>query len=1607
MPSPTPPPSQGQLPAQAVHRQFATRPTLVSVVFSALNRRIQMRYPTQALDLTKVKLASPIDSGGYALKLLLNIAVDHVLNPKLLDFGPAFDKPCYLTDAPANIDVQDIAKIIDELPSTLYMDYQQALADYWSEFDSHGNSRWEWLGKFLRSQLIATAAQHPDLNSEQRSMLEAVAMWPTLHERLRGSTPATYAYFIETTLTKPGQQATLLTPDLLLVTNKQVVLCGVDGTIAGFDDIDAFSHAWSAKMKHRYEFDTATWRRNEPDGNVFEQQAGLILNQQLEDLANLALQGQNEEILERYLDKLTEPALLVSKVPRATGTTLDKVNDRLPEWLQQAGADDRFAYHRLLQDMAQVMQQNQSRSFNEGIENVHSFSRKALREQMKTDHGDVDPDNVMLDFTLAAGYPGGAGIIEHRRMSLTELAIKNLAGKPSGTVRIYSSGDQALPDWLTQDYLLGSSGLIQRVDIGTTYPHTIREHLLSDSADARRRELLFTRELRVRLPMQALEFKIKRLYGMTTMGYRFVKALLDESPQDRTVNGQEIVLRPLALCRQAHATPDAVENCFIIETRQATAGPHLLYRPLYSDCLHEFATRQALLDAIATPGPLQDSVLEWLPDKVRPIYAEGGIKEPHILRFFSGDEAAIHTKPAPATLALDEGAEEWLQSQVNGHLLKHLFGSTARALVDLADRASVSNSESRWAVLMEGAWLLFNTLLLPLVKGPAMLAGWFLVLVSSLEYDLKGLDSNDPTTRELALIDLLLNVAMVLLHATRPSDPSQRALAELAAQDNALHMTPWLRSPGVPPTLEATSIRQGSVALSGEPPASGHTALDFIHSLASPKASTTLLNALLEVRIPWPPTLPAPQAQGPLKGLYRINNLWHATVGGLLFRVAVTPGFGEVYLIHPQHPLRPGFKLVSNGQGHWRLDRRARLEGGMPRERLSAWQKKHNDQVSVLRTELADLGRRFVEADRNLDPFRTAMNLARAKLIEQKKTLRQVWGLLGKALPQLREKFAERHQQEQSLTTKAKAEFEIALDNYLRASQEGFAAAHQYKAKAAQLMTIDRADPRNKRMHDIATNYLYNYWRTQYDIELQKFSDTYETERGESYGELSERGTAELNDNLTNAYEELLVLWNSQFEIFKQMIGFAEKLEDVLQQADPTARKLIQQESSDHASVTSVGIKQSLLMFLSELVFNRNHHSREAAEHPFVMELSAPMKEKVILSHAEITATSGYSNVEQMEVLKSVLDLYERLGNAVDSLAEMGSGFIREAYRIPFLEHLAEARTGLETQLADLILVDEGFAPQPAPITRMQTKQSTKVVFKTRSQETLVGELRPSTSDTPERFIEIHDPVTRKVVATYHEHTHEGVWVEVVPSPPTTPAIEPLKRTLDTIKNEAQTVIARRAGIERTIRAQQKKLLDPTRREELRPLEWDEMLSPQARKLEALANEIERDHSTHASAAALTKAYRDESLSLNRLARELCSAGFLQQRPKAANIAYLWKHGFVAINLVRRRIALKAGDFLTEYVIRDATKIREGQQGDDIVLWYAHFHYPTADTPALQPTFGHLKTKEERLFTRKELIEQARTNFRTVVNLEKATIKPPLDQMLFLNLEPPPPRAPR
>ncbi|MFP3701979.1 hypothetical protein SB758_41535, partial [Burkholderia sp. SIMBA_013] len=53
--------------------------------------------------------------------------------------------------------------------------------------------------------------------------------------------------------------------------------------------LEAFASAWSQQLAQPFDFDQMTWQRRAIDGNLFDTQAAIMLNQQLENLDAVTL----------------------------------------------------------------------------------------------------------------------------------------------------------------------------------------------------------------------------------------------------------------------------------------------------------------------------------------------------------------------------------------------------------------------------------------------------------------------------------------------------------------------------------------------------------------------------------------------------------------------------------------------------------------------------------------------------------------------------------------------------------------------------------------------------------------------------------------------------------------------------------------------------------------------------------------------------------------------------------------------------------------------------------------------------------------------------------------------------------------------------------------------------------------------------------------------------------------------------------------------------------------------------------------------------------------------------------------------------------------------
>lgn len=1563
---------------QAVQAQFRARPTLRSVIAQLLDQLIIEKTAPLNIPAEAAYVAFPNQAGGYDLTRLVEVVLDYLAGGDPPDFytGTA-DRVPHLVDitrrkvtfaqvgdshAATGPDMTMLAGVVRQLPGIIAIGFQEALARYWNGASTAGGSRWEWLGDRLAEALRVAAISHAAVDPTLAETLTQMANHPD-RLGLEAFSPAR-VYVLESRVSRGALSSTLLSPDLLVTLDQRVLHCRLSGVIATYPSMDAFVQAWQRELSLQFEADAIKLKRYEPSGNFFDTQAALLLNQQLEDLAAIQLPARTSKAeLAALFVRVTDPAAWLSGAHSADPQFLRRVHAALPGWLSSAKPAAQLAYRRHSLELARNRQASQGKSWSDGIDNLRVYAAKQLHRQMRLDQPQApgyQPDELELTFAVAVGTLDG-GYIERQTMSLTDLALKNLSGKPKGTMTLRHTGGQLIQAWTTPDYLLD---LISRVDIGKHYPLLLKEHLLVPSAEAVERQRLFGEALRVMLALTALELAVKGEQGFTLVGYQFIAALVQPSAVQQIVGDDAVVIRPLALRRKDGATPDQVDTMFVIERTDNRKGPHILYRPLYEQSLRQFADRSAMLAAIAAPGDLQESVLAWLPEHARPIYAHGGLQEPHIVHFSALDPFDVPDRPRPATLAADATDEELIQSLQGGELMQHLFGRNARALVDLAEREAVSNAQSRWAIVLEGGWLLFNILLgLPL-SAPVMLVGWMASLSSSLMHDIPGLDSTDAITREQAVVDLLLNIALVLLHAgtavdvARGSDSPRYGLA----------LDPIRRASGRPPDTTLV-IDPGPIALPSEPPGSGHTLLDFDTSVARDASAARLLEQLTAVRVEWPKEHLAPVDTGAFKGLFRIAGKWHATVAGRLFQVKIVPGFGDVFVVHPLKPDHPGIKLRTDGQGHWTLDRGLKLTGGGPKKRIAAYRQALEDRTAPLLARKADIGNQM---DQLCAVHEQAFNKARhtrAAFESNRAALINAWNTVQtSASPKTHDLQLQQFWQEKTRATQVA--FEVALRLMQRNVDALVPLQRQLLDSFNQIRAVDAA-PLYEEQQLSAMNTLSRIHCAVRDLLQDHLRDVAITVEGEHVDALASRSLEALAREQNSVYETFIAQKQREQAHSLALIECTERIEtlwDEMARLSPTGSA---QSNKLHAQITvpelfyAANYRIKLLSTEVELAIDRSGPAPDHSEIFFLQHLNGTRFYSALISHLQMRIVRGFTLQEQISVYENVITHYESQAYAMRSLHELGSSTVRQPYPEMFLASLAQARSIAEQDLATAIhTLEKTQVPLPRALP-LKNKPANRRVFKTRNHGTLVGDARTQASDA---LIDLHDPQTGTVSSTFHAHPEEGNYVEIVQAapparPPTRP---PAGRSANAAIKAGNRLKQERVNRERLIKREMRQLDDATLRDEKNPQEWFTLLEQLADELESISNELARAKPATGPITAAIEGFRAEALDLRDTGKRYRNNAYKRQAPTSDKVFTLWRDNQVDIQRVSARTATQAQDFLTEYAIRD--------KASNKVLWYAHFHYARGTDADLAYTAGHLKRAEQRYLGFKAQLQQARNN---------------------------------
>lgn len=135
-----------------------------------------------------------------------------------------------------------------------------------------------------------------------------------------------------------------------------------------------------------------------------------MLNDILDDIGRLRLGGlATVDELERQLRQVSDPSAYFFDLP-SQERTAPAVSP--PRWLLNASAEDRYAYHTALLDLAANQGRSKGRTSLGDVEDIRDYAARRLRETLQTSYPDKavhDPNEVHIRISQAIIGAGTQG----------------------------------------------------------------------------------------------------------------------------------------------------------------------------------------------------------------------------------------------------------------------------------------------------------------------------------------------------------------------------------------------------------------------------------------------------------------------------------------------------------------------------------------------------------------------------------------------------------------------------------------------------------------------------------------------------------------------------------------------------------------------------------------------------------------------------------------------------------------------------------------------------------------------------------------------------------------------------------------------------------------------------------------------------------------------------------------------------------------------------------------------------------------------------------------------------------------------------------------------
>ncbi|HGM5579400.1 TPA: hypothetical protein ACKP22_001058 [Pseudomonas putida] len=893
----------------AVAERFATRPTLYDVAERVLTEQWQARKLAQRPEQGLYLISRKPGSQSTFIRPLHHVLVERYCHERTLNLTEHEDHLSSHADADpqymVETDLHAVELLINDCGPWLFEAYARALVTFWGSADTHGQTPWQWYGAYLRTQLLRSIQRTSGdgtLRQQDAEMATLVQGHSEPADVGQWLTPKKLdVHLLRLDLARQWQLEPDLASAVLMEREHGALLYTLSGRLLAFTSRQALLQSLAQNWPQALADTPPLLQLSRADIELFSAQALNLLHQQLLFMEGACLtyrQRYDSNALASTLDRIGD---LSAQCDVSQQDRQRSIAKQLPGWLRDANVRSLLHYSVLLSDIASTTHASAGKYWLDGIEDAEAFAYSRISQRMQHDHPGPLPDLTMIRVvnhqviaaaTASQGTLVQEGVIEAVPFTLAQLAISNLGLLRPGRVTVEHTGKQPLPQWLDEAYV---RQLVSEVDIGSHYPQMLRAQLLDDPQRRKEREALLARQLHAQLPTMALELNMAE--GLLTvtevdrLGQLFASEPLPDKPRWE--------MRRLGLLASPDARPDHPLNTWLIESPAADASPCLLYRPLHRKPLLLFADRLALLVAISTAGALQDDILQRLAPEDRKTYDHGGFLEPHLFHPIDDPFSIPFGTPAPATLAREKALDNATTA---------IYEGCVRETLEQFQSHSSTTAQTRWKHWADLGWMLLESVL-PFTEGAVARIAWLASMETALTQVVEGSTQDDKTQRNEALVQLLLDLASVVLH---------HAISRQALEVPA--PTPSGSSPIATPQAPARVI-----------PGKPATTLDFHWSTATLKLTATQRQALSELRAGLlAEVLGPPITHGPQRGLHVYEDEFWVVLEGAVYKVRPDMEQGRPRIVGgPQDELL-GPWLQLDEVGRWHPDLRLRLRGGMP-----------------------------------------------------------------------------------------------------------------------------------------------------------------------------------------------------------------------------------------------------------------------------------------------------------------------------------------------------------------------------------------------------------------------------------------------------------------------------------------------------------------------------------------------------------------------------------------------------------------------------------------------------------------------------------------------------